>query len=256
VDELAPENANQASIKEVLDSVVSVSTLMSQFQVFEISDLGESQSSFGKEVLASISDVVSRIPSLPHLDRQSNSKFSVLRAAGRHMDENLHSDFLASVLNSDITGDFAFSLFDEIVMRVYPEAVVGVNPPYQFVKRELQLQSIDNETNERGLRRLDILVHRPSEVMVFENKIWSAESTDQTLDYASTISRAFPGRKKYCILLSPFGSSGASREFRGFSYKDLYFCMEKILQSTASKLTRPVEFYFAELSDIIRDFYR
>ena len=246
---------NPSNNLEIRESIESLSSIVSRSESFKIATLSQGQGTLAHEIKDSIEHVCSSIPRLPRLLQSRGSMGSVLRAARRHEDENLHSDFLAAILNSDIAGDFSFYLFDEIIKRTYKDDQSRPTPAYQFAKREVQLQAIDKASNDSGLRRLDILVHRPNEVMVIENKIWSSESVDQTLDYASAMSRSYRDRKRYCILLSPYGSSGVSREFRGLSYKQLYECIEKCLQLTDSKNLRGVEFYFEELADIIYDFY-
>jgi hypothetical protein len=92
--------------------------------------------------------------------------------------------------------------------------------------------------------------------MVIENKIWSRESQRQTSDYAAAIERGFKGKKQYCILLSPYGSSGISKSFFGLSYIQLYECIEKALTFETTQSSRAPQFYLEELDDIINDYYR
>lgn len=211
------------------------------------------KNNLSEKIIKSIDCVANSIPRLEGgmlpVRRQS-----ILRACRRHTDENLHSAILSSLLDMDITGKFSSIFLSEIVKEIFGEAP-DMHPPYQFSNTEIQLDSLGYDEGI-GLRRLDILVLRPKEVLVIENKVWSSESDNQTSDYSEAIKRVYPDRRPYCILLSPFGSDGACRDFKGLSYKQLLFCLARSIKLTPDMVSKIPEFYLNELTDIVFDFYR
>lgn len=206
------------------------------------------------KVRFAIEDVVSIIPKRRILSIGQNRNPSILRMARRQADENLHSDLLGTLLDSDRVGPIAFSLFNSLVHCAF-----GVESKtkevYQFAKREVQLGALAAAELRVALRRIDLLVLRPSCVLVIENKIWSSESSGQTEDYARTIAASYPNKAQYCVLLSPFGTEPVCSSFRGISYRHLYDALVHCSSEIAEGLPPIAAFYLAELEDLMRDFY-
>lgn len=135
----------------------------------------------------------------------------------RETDENFISDYLAYILDPNRNGigtepllallDLAFENIDEIDLEE-----MDIEREYTF--------------DYPSLGRIDFLIclgeNGENGVIGIENKIYSLESENQTINYARAIKDNFPNcHNLYFIFLTPTGQLPTSKEFKAVSYADL-----------------------------------
>lgn len=150
---------------------------------------------------------------------------SISGLIGRAYDENLHSDFLSSLLSTATVGRFASVFLDRILAHTFVEYLPG-KETFQFCYREVRLDSLDDslEGTEVGARRIDVLMRSSNRVVTIENKVFTNESHNQTHDYAAAVRKCYGegGRPLQFILLSPTGMRAHDRQFASLSYRGMY----------------------------------
>jgi hypothetical protein len=178
-----------------------------------------------------------------------SDKISIFKSIGRDGNENLHSDFIAALLNPQETGLFAKELFFELLNYATP---AQKNPSgkwsFQTVKREVNL--VISEQN----KRLDILVQSNDWILAIENKVHSMESENQTLDYFNALKKIH-GEKLVCLFLSPTGMAAQCTAFRSISYLKFFEFLVNVRQRINEKIPEQGEelykFYSRELAQTI-----
>jgi len=152
-------------------------------------------------------------------------KHSLLALLGRLHDENLHSDFVAALLDQRVSGDLATRFFVALFNRGHPKKEIRPQD-VRFVSasRELRLDAIDVALTgeEKGARRIDVLAKSNAGTLVIENKIWTGESEGQTTDYFDTVGNRFASLPVSFILLSPTGMPAVCPHFSAVSYVELF----------------------------------
>jgi hypothetical protein len=140
--------------------------------------------------------------------------------------ENDHSNAIAALLSTSVSGGLAAAFLQEIFACL---SEAPVEPSYQFAYREVRLDELDAALCGKplGERRLDVLVKTRDVVFVIENKVWAAESTDQTQDYAEVLARRFPSHRRVHVLLSPHGQVPRSPAFGAITYRTLFDSLER-----------------------------
>lgn len=196
-----------------------------------------------------------------NLDRGGYEGQSVLGNICRAHDENLHSDFIAALLNPSIFGDFSIELIKSLVRHSYPE-FEEASIDYVNVYREVRLDKVDQSLvgGEKGARRIDIVVEFDRNVLVIENKVDSGESKEQTDDYFNAVQSGYNKSKNlFFYLLSPSGLPGHHSMFKGLSYfnlvESLIECKPHIKKRSESVET--FNFYFSELmKTVVNEYFR
>jgi hypothetical protein len=164
---------------------------------------------------------------------------SLMRALGKAYDENLHSDFLATLLSPECVGQLAYRLFDMLHAIGRDGSTACGQATFQFSYREVRLDQLNPnlEGTQRGARRIDVLVKRRNAVLLIENKVWSLESESQTADYFDAVSgspyaKDYEGKSRWIasyLFLSPDGTEPAHPKFVAISYEDLYQCLVSLI---------------------------
>lgn len=205
---------------------------------------------------------IAKIKSLDLLP--ATESVSILRRTANHRQENLHSNIISALLDLDTCGVFSILLLNEILSRISGRDWSNTVPSFQFSQREVLLVELDNtvKPTETDKRRIDILVQRPTEIVLFENKIDADESYNQTTDYAERINHRFKKNKTpFFIMLSPEGKKAKCNEFQSLSYLELYSCLKATHEKYRQEFPNQYEknklpqFYIEELASILPTFY-
>lgn len=188
---------------------------------------------------------------------------SILSLIKKHNNENLHSDFIAALLDPAIMGQFANKFFIRLVACQSNLKNNEVKTNTQKAYREVRLDSISSEINDPnlGAKRIDILVETESHVLIIENKVYTFESENQTKDYYRWTKSGYEEKDKrkgittevVPFFLSPSGMPASSSRFINISYFDLYeFIIELDKYCISTGASRELlEFYKKELENTI-----
>ncbi len=178
---------------------------------------------------------------------------AVLSCLGQSHNENLHSDYIAALLNPAVSGHLATRLF----LDLFALGVDGVELSPDDVRdqrtyRERHLYDIDLSTSlsGSGARRIDILTETERAVLVIENKIYASESESQTEDYVAAVTNRYERRELSFIFLSPTGMRAQAPEFREVSYLDLFAVLNRVRDAGpwTDVGTRLLETYLSEVA--------
>ena len=150
-----------------------------------------------------------------------------LEAISKNHDENFHSDFLASLLDTEIMGSFSYEFLKQIVSYLSGVAPDVNNDKPIKVWREKRLDKIDEtlKGTEKGARRIDLYIRHNDFILIIENKISTSESLCQTTDYYSTTKKVHSNRKVCGLLLSPDGEKPLEKSFSSMTYRELIDCL-------------------------------
>ncbi|MDH5231957.1 MAG: PD-(D/E)XK nuclease family protein [Gammaproteobacteria bacterium] len=183
--------------------------------------------------------------------------FPYLRAVQRQYDENLHSDIIASLLSTRLSGQFALALVARIIEATHVDRSLGVDGMHsvQSALREVRLDKLQDSLKgtELGARRIDILVQNASYRLLIENKLLSSESDNQTKDYYCVMQEASrlydDGRHNVYVFLTPTGSQADCPQFKALSYLQLYSILKDMAkdQSISNPNRELSDFYTNEL---------
>lgn len=189
--------------------------------------------------------VLSSLPALPRAPKRD----PLLRLIDRHFSENLHSDFLASLLRTSSVGGLAQRLFAELHALGSKSEHPEVNlDDCVFCTRELRLDQLDPSMGESDLeaRRIDLLASQGDRYILIESKVWTGESESQTVDYANALEHALGERQSTYLMLSPTGQRAADPRFHSLSFIKLAEVLARVDDDSAGVLTQ----YRAELEEI------
>ena len=132
-------------------------------------------------------------------------RFNVFEAIGFVGQEVKHSRFLAFLLdpkqNHGLGDLFLKSLLREVATSAAKTSVPIVLPE-DFGATDLAQTLVHREH-----QHVDILLTNEDHklAVIFENKIWTAEHSDQLSRYYRTVKDSYPGWHIFGIYLSPFG---------------------------------------------------
>ena len=140
----------------------------------------------------------------------------------KYSDENLISNWLAFVLNSNINGLKNNKTIKQLLLAIGNDLIDIENEEVISVKREA---CTDNQ------KRMDVLVECSSTVIVIENKIYSDENGAQTEEYYNYVEKEFKDKKKkiYIYLKPNYNSSEPTqKEFKVLTYENLLKSLDVI----------------------------
>lgn len=176
-----------------------------------------------------------------HRMLRDSDQHNLLHFLEKRSDENFHSDYIASLLNPEFTGEFAHKLFQKLISHASgdPGKIFGTLQ----AMREVRLDTLNYGLvgKEKGARRIDLLIQTSSHLLVIENKVYSNESEDQTSDYKNAVEvfnlQLLPHlQKKVChLFLTPSGSVASCTDFEPISYKVLYQYIKEISGSAPKR---------------------
>lgn len=136
----------------------------------------------------------------------------------RTYDENFISDYLAYILNPLHNGIGLEPIFR--LVEGYSEKAINILKNLTIAEKN-KIEIIREYSFYNG-RRIDILIKLEGQLIIaIENKIFAAESENQTVDYAESIYEIFPDYEHLLFYLTPKGEDPISEDFIAISYGDL-----------------------------------
>jgi hypothetical protein len=171
--------------------------------------------------MVQIADYISRInyikSILPYVDIKKSIKlFTIPEIFKRESDENFISDYLAFILDPKKNGIGA-----EPLKRI----ISYCNPEYDVDRLEFKRCSVERGKYLDEENRIDLLITIGKYLIVaIENKIYSKERENQTIDYYNAIDRAYKDidDKLFILLAAEESTKPSSEYFKLLTYSKLY----------------------------------
>jgi len=171
--------------------------------------------------MVQIADYISRInyikSILPYVDiKKSITLFTIPEIFKRESDENFISDYLAFILDPKKNGIGA-----EPLKRI----ISYCNPEYDVDSLEFTRCSVEREKYLDEENRIDLLITIGEDLIIaIENKIYSKERENQTIDYYNAIDRTYKDidDKLFILLAAEEGTKPNSEHFKLLTYSKLY----------------------------------
>jgi len=164
-------------------------------------------------------------------------RFNIFDALGVARVEIRHSNYLAWLLTpgeSHGQGDlFLKSLLMDILRKARKQ---GVEPPFTAV--ELDGADLKGVEVRREYRNMDLLItcDEPRFVIAVENKIDSAEHSNQLQRYEETVRGEFADRQPLFVFLTPEGEDASDDDWVRYSYADLHQTLTRTRKANAGAI--------------------
>jgi len=167
------------------------------------------------------------------LEKFSDSQPNILEKLGKERNENLHSDFLAALLDHDNCGEIAVAFLGNILCAAHADLPdLGVTIIDRILQASKQnLIRVRREFPIDNGMRIDILLIGPEFYLIIENKVDSREHDDQTIFYYNWCEAHQKGNGKSIIgiFLSPGRMSASCPHFLPLDYEDVTLSLAKAL---------------------------
>jgi|GEM_PF-6325701 len=168
---------------------------------------------------------------------------NIWRIAGIENRENRISKFLAWLLDPKANHSFGDLFLKELVMqalRTETGKQYGLNP-VEVLVLDLSEAEVKTEHSFKNKRRCDIVISAPTEVnkpnsgflCFIENKIWSKEAKNQTIDYYVSSFEDFPEKEyphRIYLFLTPNDVPPQSEKFIPISYQEVLQALQVVEQ--------------------------
>lgn len=164
-------------------------------------------------------------------------RFNIFDALGIARAEIRHSNFLAWLLDpaeSHGQGDlFLKALLMDLARHAREQ---GLAPSLSPV--HLDGADMGNVEIRREWKNIDLLIVsvEPSIVIVIENKIDSAEHSDQLQRYERTVAAEFPGQPALFVFLTPGGSRASDNRWVSYSYADVHRVLSRVRRTNSGSV--------------------
>lgn len=198
----------------------------------------EAESASEAEAIQALEALIIGNPDMEELELLL-SEFNLFEAVGMVRQELRHSHFLAFLLDPNK----AHGLGDAFVTRLLQAVLLsarGASLPVSPL--DLDVWSLDETTVQREWQHVDILLlneaHRLA--VVIENKVDSAEHSDQLARYHEAVRRAHPEKSFFGIYLTPDGEPALHPEYLSCSYRMVAKVLEDLMASRRSTMGEDV----------------
>ena len=170
------------------------------------------------------------------LDRLEDllGEFNLFEACGATRVELRHSNFLRFLLDPGENHGLG-EYFLKVLMKRCLVGVIGSD----VSAIGIDVADLSDAVAERERWSIDILVHseRCKLAIAFENKIDSAEHSNQLVRYRETVQREFPGYRRVLIYLTPDGDEPSDPiQWLPLSYRALIDAVHMVLETRRSTL--------------------
>lgn len=179
------------------------------------------------------------------------SEFNIFDAIGMSRQEIRHSTFLAFLL--DPRGQHGFG--DRFLTRFLQKAVHSEARTESTVNRlDIELMDLHDAVVYREHHNIDILVisEKGNLAVVIENKVGTAEHSDQLNRYMQTANALYPNLLKVPIFLSPEGSEPSLDHFNPISYESVLSILDSFLDSGKSAIGSEVQMAISHYCMLLR----
>lgn len=224
------ESADTVDEVSIVNAINNISKLSKEFEKHREAKVKEKSDEIIKTFIK-LHPLIGKLV-IPHKYRDDirlNKNISILSVLGRENNENLFSDFLATLFKQSVMGDFANQFFRSMLAD-YPGIGVDHGQLSSIkVSRERRLDSINESLKgeEIGKHRIDLLIETKGYFLLIENKILADESESQTETYHRKVSEVWekeddPKRSKGAYyLLSPSGVDSSCKKFESITYMEI-----------------------------------
>ena len=179
----------------------------------------------------------------PELERIEGllDRFNAFETIARFdKDEEMHSNFVASLLDSKRTGVLGERLIREL-LRETLDAGRETVPPSSFGDLGRVLENLDgmdfgNMLVRREHHHVDVLLTNEDHklAVIIENKIWASEGSSQLDWYDRIIRHTHPGWDVHRVFLSPSGFTPTHPAYVPLSYGALCDIVDRVAQDGES----------------------
>ncbi len=193
--------------------------------------MSESEAASAQADLDALTALQADAPELERLEALLD-RFNVFETIGFVGQEVMHSRFLAFLLDpkqSHGLGDF----FLKKMLRKLSESTDRTSLPKAFDSAEdgsLDQTKVQTEVYT-GDGRIDILLLNEvgQWAMIIENKVWTAEHSDQLDRYHRFVKESHPGWRVLGLYLTPFGDTPSHEAYAPFGYAAVCGLLDGIL---------------------------
>lgn len=165
------------------------------------------------------------------------SEFNIFEAVGMTRQEIRHSKFLSFLLNPSENHRLGDLFLKKFLIDVL------LNSDYSSLSPiDIDLANLEDTKVKREWKKIDLLIYSPSNqfVCAIENKIDSAEHSNQLQRYHQIISQEFPKCTKMFLFLTKEGELASGEEWISISYESVINVIESIVRKYESTIGQEV----------------
>lgn len=186
-------------------------------------------------------------------------RFNVFESIGFIGREVMHSRFLAFLLDPKQNHGLG-TRFLRGFLRKVSESTNKVSLPQALNNADegdLHQTTVRTEVHT-GDGRIDILLLNKAGkwAMIVENKVWSAEHSDQLGKYFRFVKKTYPGWRAFGVYLTPFGSLPSRAEdrekYQPLGYGAVCDLVDRVLEHRGSELGLDVRVAMEHYADMVR----
>ncbi len=170
---------------------------------------------------------------------------NIFRSLSIERKELRHSNFIAYILNPNESHGLGDVVIRKLMRDIFSDEKATDRDI--FDADGLDLLNIEIR---REWRNIDLLIILGRDVVVIENKVDSADHSDQLKKYFEIANASFPGKKIHFVYLTPFGNDPQDENFGklyiNYSYLQLAEIIDSIIDLYKNKLSQKVFFYLSD----------
>lgn len=180
------------------------------------------------------------------------SKFNLFDVLNSTHNEILHSAVLRWLLDPEETHGLT-----DYFLKTFLKGVLFLNKEHPYSKLstididvlDFNNSLVQSEEVFSNKRRGDIsIINEESKLYILiENKVFSGEGSQQTIDYVKETEKRYPDHKRIYIFLSPDQRLPESEKFLTFSYSDLIKVIDNVLFSKGEEMNNNTKFMLSQL---------
>ena len=177
-------------------------------------------------------------------------QFNIFEALGAVRVELRHSDFLAFLLKPNES----HGLGDVFVKRLLQKALAAAQNSTSITPIDLDLYDLDGLVVLREWQNIDILLLDEANrlAVIIENKIDSAEHSDQLRRYRRIVKGHYPQLRQVCLFLTPEGDPPTDPDYIAIDYGLVATLIDQLVESRASTLGPDVRTLMSHYSQMLR----
>lgn len=178
-------------------------------------------------------------------------QFNVFEAIGAISQELRHSDFLAFLLNPAQN----HGLGDEFARRLLQRVLISAgDQPLPITPIDLDVWDLNEFVVQREWQNIDILLLEEAlkVVVIIENKIGSAEHSNQLARYYQTVEQNYPGWKILGVYLTREGDIPSHGAYLPVDYTAVCEIVERLTAKRASTLGDDVRTLMTHYTQMLR----
>jgi hypothetical protein len=199
--------------------------------------------------LALLESLIVNNPDLERLESLLD-QFNIFEALGAVRVELRHSDFLAFLLNPNQS----HGLGEVFVKRMLQKALASAPEQSQITPIDLDLYDLDQMLVLREWQNIDILLLDEENrfLTIIENKVGSAEHSDQLRRYRRIARQYYPNLRQVCLFLTPEGDEPSDENYIPIDYLMVAELVEQLVDTRASTLGPDVRTLMTHYSQMLR----